>query len=200
VKSAEEKNHINLSINQSSAFNNSAAAEALRSQLARSQAGKGADLVHQHPSLQQSSAKQPEPSYNVGSEQFAGDHQHFGAQYPSSPSQQQQYEANGQIAPEPLRSEHQERQQCMSAGGRESDSVAAQRSGAPGTSRTARAAIEAECSSQQYQVANLVTLTQHHAPSGAVTSIRNAHQKLHTIQSIGNEQEQLSSVVVSSLP
>ena len=75
----------------------------------------------------------------------------------------------------------------MSAGGRASDSVAVQRSGAPGTSRTARAAIEAECSSQQYQVANLVTLTQQHAPNSAVTSIRNTHQKLQTIQSIGNE-------------
>jgi hypothetical protein len=148
VKSAEEKDHVNFSINQSSAFNNSAAAEALRSQLARSQAGKGADLVHQHPSLQQSSTKQPEPISNVESEQFGGDHQHFGAQYPSSLSQRQQYEANGQIAPEPPRSEHQEGQQCMPAGGPESDSVAAQRSGAPGTARTARAAIDAESPSQ----------------------------------------------------
>lgn len=88
----------------------------------------------------------------------------------------------------------------MSAGGPESDSVAPQRSGAPGTSRTARAAIEAECPSHQYQVANPAVFIQQQAPSGAVTSIRNAHQKLHTIQSIGNEQEQSSSVVISSLP
>jgi hypothetical protein len=65
--------------------------------------------------------------------------------------------------------------------------------------------MEAECSSHRYQVANPVALTHQQATSknnesGAVALMGNAHQKLHTIQSIGNEQEQLSSVVVSSLP